>query len=183
MKREKLMKTSISTPKPQLWPTIEHYRDLTNLGSLIASSPETFWCYIHLADMPLFEQSPDPRFCIACNAVLTRNREDLRASGNFRKPWWVPQNGKRKGKDSVRVEIQGPQKMLAQKRLTALSDKMDPTLNESKDKDPEKGIIHHHPLETLRKRPHLPIKRNKQLAFDGMAIKEAIRCENRASPN
>ena len=76
MKREKLMKTSISAPKPQSLLGIEHYRDLTNLGSLIASSPETFWCYIHLAEMPLFEQSPDPRYCKACNAVLNRDRED-----------------------------------------------------------------------------------------------------------
>jgi hypothetical protein len=149
MKREKLMKTSIWTPKPQSWSAIEHYRDLTNLGSLIASSPETFWCYIHLADMPLSEQSPDPRFCKACNAVLTREREDSRASGNFRKPWWVPQNSKRKGKDSVVVEIQGPQTMSARKGLISMSASVTPTLNEA--------------------------KRNKQLVFDGMGIKERVR--------
>ena len=145
MKREKLMKTSISAPKPQSLLGIEHYRDLTNLGSLIASSPETFWCYAHLADMPHSEQSPDPRFCIACNAVLTRDREDSRASGNFRKPWWVPQNGKRRGKDSVVVEIQEPQKMSAQKGLIPVSASITLTLDEA--------------------------KRNKQLVFDGMGIK------------
>ena len=149
MKREKLMKTSISAPKPQSLLGIEHYRDLTNLGSLIASSPETFWCYIHLAEMPLFEQSPDPRYCKACNAVLNRDREDSRASGNFRKPWWVPQNGKRKGKDSVVVEIQGPQKLSAQKGLIPVSASITLTLDEA--------------------------KRNKQLVFDGMGIKEAVR--------
>jgi hypothetical protein len=149
MKRKKLMKTSISALKPQSWPVIEHYRDLTNLGSLIASSPETFWCYIHLADMPHSEQSPDPRFCIACNAVLTRDREDLRASGNFRRPWWVPQNGKRKGKDSGMVEIQGPQKMSAQKGPISMSASITLTLDEA--------------------------RRNKQLVFDGMGIKEAVR--------
>ena len=53
MKRDKPMKTLISAPKTQSLPAIEHYRDLTNLDSLIASSPETFWCYIHLAEMPL----------------------------------------------------------------------------------------------------------------------------------
>ena len=148
MKREKLMKTSISAPKPQSLLGIEHYRDLTNLGSLIASSPETFWCYIHLAEMPLFEQSPDPRYCKACNAVLNRDREDSRASGNFKRPWWVPQNGKRKGKDSVVVEIQGPQKMSAQKGPISMSASITLTLDEA--------------------------KRNKQLVFDGMGIKEAV---------
>jgi len=117
MKRDKFAKTSTSPPKPPSMPVIKHYRDLTNLGSLIASSPETFWCYTHLADLPLSEQSPDPRYCKACNAVLTRDREDSRASGNFRRPWWVPQNGKRKGKDSVVVEIQGPQAVSRQKGL------------------------------------------------------------------
>jgi len=172
MKREKLMKTSISAPKAQSWPAIEHYRDLTDLGSLIASKPETFWCYIHLANVPLSAQSPDPRYCRACNAVLTRDREDSRASGNFGRPWWVPQNGKRQGKDSVVVEIQGPQAMSAQKG--PISNNITPTLNESKDKDSENGVIPR-PRETLRKRNHLLIKRNKQLAFSGMEIKEAVK--------
>ena len=145
MKRKKLMKTSIAVPKPPSRPVIEHYRDLTDLGSLIASSPETFWCYAHLADMPLSEQSPDPPYCKACNAILSRDREDSRASGNFRKPWWVPQNGKRKGKDSGMVEIQGPQKMSAQKGLIPVSASITLTLDEA--------------------------KRNKQLVFDGMGIK------------
>jgi hypothetical protein len=148
MKRKKLMKTSIEAPKPPSRPVIEHYRDLTNLGSLIASSPETFWCYIHLADLPLSEQSLDPRYCKSCHAVLTRDREDSRASGNFRKPWWVPQNGKRRGKDSVVVEIQEPQKMSAQKGLIPVSASITLTMDEA--------------------------KRNKQLVFDGMGIKEAV---------
>ncbi|MGA7842960.1 MAG: hypothetical protein WCB17_00210 [Dehalococcoidales bacterium] len=175
MKREKLMKTSISAPKPQSLLGIEHYRDLTNLGSLIASSPETFWCYIHLAEMPLFEQSPDPRYCKACNAVLNRDREDSRASGNFRRPWWVPQNAKRKGKGSAVEEIQGPQEMSTQKGLLPISDNIAPTLDGSKDKVSENGIIHRRPRETLRRLHHLPIKRNKQLAFDGMGIKKAAK--------
>jgi len=148
MKRKKLMKTSIAVPKPPSRPVIEHYRDLTNLGSLIASSPETFWCYIHLADLPLSERSPNPRYCKACNAILSRDREDSRASGNFRKPWWVPQNGKRKGKNSVVVEIQGPQKMSAQKGPISMSASITLTLDEA--------------------------RRNKQLVFDGMGIKEAV---------
>jgi len=153
-------------------PTIEHYRDLTDLESLIASSPETFWCYTHLADLPLFEQSLDPRYCKACDAVLTRNREDSRVSGNFRKPWWVPQNGNRKGKDSAVVEIQAPETRSARKDLIPMSDSITP--DESKDNDSESGVIPY-PRETPRKRQHLPIKRNKQLAFDGMGIKEAVK--------
>ena len=175
MKREKVTKTSISAPKPQSCLVIEHYRDLTDVGSLITSRPETFWCYIHLAEMPLSEQSPDPRYCRACNAALTRDREDSRASGNFRKPWWVPQNGKRKGKDSVVAEIQGSQEMSARKGLFPISDKIAPTLDGSKDKDSENGIIHHRHRETPRRLHHLPIKRNKQLAFDGMGMKETVK--------
>jgi hypothetical protein len=157
MKRDKLAKTSTLPPKPQSLPEIEYYRDLTNLGSLIASRPETFWCYTHLAEMPLSERSMDPRYCKACNAVLTRDREDSRLSGNFRRPWWVPQNGKRKGKDSVVVEIQVPQAVSRQKGLIPISDNIIPILDESKNKDSENGIIHHRPRETLRKRNHLPI--------------------------
>jgi hypothetical protein len=143
------MKTSKSVPKPPPMPAIEHYRVLSNLDNLITSSPETFWCYAHLADLPLSEQSPDPRYCRACNAVLTRDREDSRASGNFRKPWWVPQNGKRSDIGSVVVEIQGPQKMSTQKGPIPMSASITLKSDEA--------------------------KRNKQLIFDGMGIKEAVR--------
>jgi hypothetical protein len=169
------MKTLKSALETSTMPAIEHYRLLSNLDHLIASSPETFWCYVHLADMPLSEQSLDPRYCKACNAALTRDREDSRASGNFRKPWWVPQNGKRKGKDSVVAEIQGSQEMSARKGLFPISDKIAPTLDGSKDKDSENGIIHHRHRETPRRLHHLPIKRNKQLAFDGMGMKETVK--------
>jgi len=169
------MKTLKSALETSTMPAIEHYRLLSNLDHLIASSPETFWCYVHLADMPLSEQSLDPRYCKACNAALTREREDSRASGNFRKPWWVPQNGKRKGKDSVVVEIQSSQTIFAQKGLLPISDNIAPTLDGSKDKDSENGIIHHRHRETPRRLHHLPIKRNKQLAFDGMGMKETVK--------
>jgi hypothetical protein len=157
------MKTRIlaSALKPQLLPAIEHYRDLTNQDNLIASRPETFWCYTHLADLPLSEQSPDPRYCNACNAVLTRDREDSRASGNFRRPWWVPQNDKRRGKDSVVVEIQRPQAMSRQKGLIPISASCASIPDKAKARDFEKEIIHHRPRETLRKRHQLPIKRVK----------------------
>ena len=169
------MKTLKSALETSTMPAIERYRLLSNLDHLIASSPETFWCYVHLADMPLSEQSLDPRYCKACNAALTRDREDSRASGNFRKPWWVPQNGKRKGKDSVVVKIQGSQTIFAQKGLLPISDNIAPTLDGSKDKDSENGIIHHRHRETPRRLHHLPIKRNKQLAFDGLGMKETVK--------
>ena len=169
------MKTLKSALETSTMPAIERYRLLSNLDHLIASSPETFWCYVHLADMPLSEQSLDPRYCKACNAALTRDREDSRASGNFRKPWWVPQNGKRKGKDSVVVKIQGSQTIFAQKGLLPISDNIAPTLDGSKDKDSENGIIHLRPRETPRRLHHLPIKRNKQLAFDGLGMKETVK--------
>jgi len=169
------MKTLKSALETSTMPAIERYRLLSNLDHLIASTPETFWCYVHLADMPLSEQSLDPRYCKACNAALTREREDSRASGNFRKPWWVPQNGKRKGKDSVVVEIQSSQTIFAQKGLLPISDNIAPTLDGSKDKDSENGIIHHRHRETPRRLHHLPIKRNKQLAFDGMGMKETVK--------
>jgi hypothetical protein len=96
------------------------------------------------------------------------------ASGNFRRLWWVPQNGQRKGKDSVVVEIQGPQAMPARKGLIPISASCASIPDKAKARDLENGIIHHSPRETLKKRHHLPIKRNKQLAFDGMGIKEAV---------
>jgi hypothetical protein len=168
------MKTLKSALETSTMPAIERYRLLSNLDHLIASTPETFWCYVHLADMPLSEQSLDPRYCKACNAALTRDREDSRASGNFRKPWWVPQNGKRKGKDSVVAEIRDRKRCPLGKacfRYRTIS----PTLDGSKDKDSENGIIHHRHRETTRRLHHLPIKRNKQLAFDGMGMKETVK--------
>ena len=61
----------------------------------------------------------------------------------------MPQNGKRKGKDSVVVEIQGPQKISVQKGLIPMSASITLTLDEA--------------------------KRNKQLAFDGLRTKEAAK--------
>jgi hypothetical protein len=175
MKREKLMKTSKPPPKPSLMPSIEHYRDLSNLGSLIASEPGMFWCYTHLADLPLSEQSPDPRYCKACNAVLTREREDLRGSGNRKKPWWVPQNGKRPGKDTVVVDNHVPQIMSTLKGANSALDEIDPTLAGTKVKHFKNGITHNQHINRVRKHHQLPVKRNKQLAFDGMGIKEAAK--------
>ena len=60
----------------------------------------------------------------------------------------MPQNGKRKGKNSVVVEIQGPQKMSAQKGLIPVSASITLKSDEA--------------------------NRNKQLVFDGMGIKEAV---------
>ena len=165
------MKTSKSVPKPPPMPAIEHYRVLSNLDNLIASRPETFWCYAHLADLPLSEQSPDPRYCRACNALLTREREDSRA---FRKLWWVPQNGRRKGKKIVTVEIHGPPiKPMINSPFSMLDD-INPTLPKPKGDNSKNRVGHNHPSDREDKHHQMPANRMHQLAFDGMGIKEAV---------
>ena len=174
MKRDKFIRIATSPSKPPPTPAIEHYRLLSNLDHLIVSRPETFWCYAHLADLPLSEQSPDPRYCRACNAVLTRERENSRASGNFRKPWWVPQNGKRKGKEIAVLEIHGPPiKSMINSPISMLDD-INPTLPKAKGDDSKSRDVHNHPSDREGKHHQMPVKMMKQLAFDGMGIKEAV---------
>ena len=174
MKRDKFIRASKSPPKPSPMPAIEHYCDLTDLDSLIASRPETFWCYTHLADLPLSERSVDPRYCKACNEALTRDREDSRASGNFRRPWWVPQNAKRKGKDSAVVEIHGPPiKSMINSPIPILGN-INPTLPKAKGDNSKNRDVHKHPSDREGKNHQMPAKRMQQLAFDGMGIKEAV---------
>jgi hypothetical protein len=51
----------------------------------IKSPMGKFWCHSHLADMPLSEQSADPRYCQRCFEIL---REE--AKNNKTGDWWVP---------------------------------------------------------------------------------------------
>ena len=81
----------------------------------------------------------------------------------------------KKGQRQCGGRNQGSQEMSARKGLFPISDKIAPTLDGSKDKDSENGIIHHRHRETTRRLHHLPIKRNKQLAFDGMGMKETVK--------
>jgi hypothetical protein len=73
-----------------LWvaPPIVHYRDLSDLDHLITSKAGYFWCYTHLANLPRKEQSPDPRYCRQCYAILQKEgKESKRSKNNI---WWWP---------------------------------------------------------------------------------------------
>ena len=50
----------------------------------IKSPSGMFWCYGHLADIPLSERSSDPRYCRRCFSVL---KEEAK---NNTTDWWVP---------------------------------------------------------------------------------------------
>ena len=69
---------------------VVHYRDLSDLEHLITSKAGYFWCYIHLADLLRKEQSPDPRYCRHCYAILQKEGKEIRRSKN--KIWWWPRN-------------------------------------------------------------------------------------------
>ena len=51
----------------------------------IKSPMGKFWCHSHLADMPLSEQSADPRYCRRCFGILSEE-----AKNNKTSDWWVP---------------------------------------------------------------------------------------------
>ena len=72
------------------------FQDLRDTDNLIKSKPGMFWCYTHLADLPLEMQSPDPRYCQECYELLLHEVDDMKSSGNHHKPWWIPKtaNGK-----------------------------------------------------------------------------------------
>jgi hypothetical protein len=149
------MTKSTSPPTPPTMPAIDYYRDLSSLDHLIESKPGMFWCYSHLADMPLTEQSPDQRYCNACNAVLTRERADLRGSGNRKKPWWAPQNVKEPGKRIVVADNRITQVMPVSEGQISAVDKTNQTLRHGKE----------------RKAHPPPVQLIKQLSFDGMKSK------------
>ena len=161
------MTKSTAPPTPSPMPAIEHYRDLSSLDHLIASKPGMFWCHSHLADMPLAEQSPDPRYCNACNAVLTRERADLRGSGNRKKPWWAPQNGKGQGKRIVAADNRVTQIMTPSKDQFSTLHNTNPTLSDVND----------------RKAHPRPVQLIEQLSFDGMKSKaKAAKLHIKATP-
>ena len=160
------MTKSTAPPTPSPMPAIEHYRDLSSLDHLIASKPGMFWCYSHLANMPLAEQSPDPRYCNACNAVLTRERADLRGSGNRKKPWWAPQNGKGQDKRIVAADNRVTQIRPVSEGFSA-SDKTNPILRHGKN----------------RKAHPKPVQLIKQLSFDSMrSTAKAAKLHVKATP-
>jgi hypothetical protein len=148
-------------------PAIEHYLDLSSLDHLIASKPGMFWCYSHLADMPLTEQSPDQRYCNECNAVLTRERADLRGSGNRKKPWWVPQNVKEPIKRIVVADNRTTQVRPVSEGQNSAVDKTNQTLRHGKE----------------RKARLQPVHLIRQLSFDGMRSRaKAAKLHIKATP-
>ena len=38
------------------------FQDLRDTGNIVKSKPGMYWCYTHLADLPLEKKSPDPRY-------------------------------------------------------------------------------------------------------------------------
>ena len=67
---------------------VVHYRDLADLDHLVESKSGTFWCYCHLAHLPLNEQSSDPRYCNVCYGILMAEYRDMVSVRGKRKPWW-----------------------------------------------------------------------------------------------
>jgi RNase P subunit RPR2 len=81
-------------------PPLVQYRDLSDLDHLISSKAGYFWCYTHLADLPLKEQSPDPRYCRQCYAILQKAGKEAKRSRN--KIWWWPKPINRVSRSAVR---------------------------------------------------------------------------------
>ena len=161
------MTKSTSPPTPSSLPAIEHYLDLSRLDHLIASKPGMFWCYSHLANMPLTEQSPDQRYCQRCNAVLTRERADLRGCGNRKKPWWAPQNVKGQGKRIVVEDNSITQ-------VSPVSESLIPAAGKTNQ------ILRH---GNGRKAHPPPVQLIKQLSFDNMrSTAKAAKLHVKATP-
>ena len=73
-------------------PIAGQYQDLSDTKKLILVKPGYFWCYTHLQDLPLEKQSIDKRYCQQCYEILVKEADDMKATGNRRKAWWVPCN-------------------------------------------------------------------------------------------
>jgi hypothetical protein len=65
-----------------------------------------FWCYTHMTDLPMKKQSIDKRYCQQCYENLVKEANDMKATGNHHKPWWVPCNHQPIGKRTVQVRGQ-----------------------------------------------------------------------------
>jgi len=69
--------------------SVGQFQDLRDTSNLIKSKPGMFWCYTHLADLPLEKQSPDPRYCQECFELFLHEVDDMKSSGNHHKSWWM----------------------------------------------------------------------------------------------
>jgi hypothetical protein len=70
--------------------TAGQFQDLRDTKHLITSKPGMFWCYTHLADLPLEKQAPDPRYCQECFEVLSQEAKDTGVRHSKKAPWWLP---------------------------------------------------------------------------------------------
>jgi hypothetical protein len=146
-------------PVPQPESIIKAYRDLTDLNQLMSSKPDHFWCCTHLADLPLGDQSPDPRYCKRCYTFLMAEYKN-------RNCWWVPVKGA-KNKTPPQVLAQGALIMSTSKCKNSTVDTINPTppANDVK-------ILNIDCSDGRGRKPQsLPIELIKQYSLDGMGSK------------
>jgi hypothetical protein len=132
------------------------FQELRDTANLIKSKPGMFWCYTHLQDLPLEKQSPDPRYCQDCYALLLHEVDDMKSSGNHHKPWWIPKTANEK---NVQAGEQLAHNMSTVNSQNITVDKLDPPI-------PVRPIVHPGPKSMA-----LPLDRIVKLAADGMGSK------------
>ena len=115
-----------------------------------------FWCYTHLADFSFKKQSPDPRYCQECYAVLLHEVDDMKSSGNHHKPWWIPKTSNEKNVQAVE-QLAPNMSTVNSQNITV--DILDPPM-------PVRPIVHPGPKSMA-----LPLDRIVKLAADGMGSK------------
>jgi hypothetical protein len=127
--------------------------------NFITSKPGMFWCYTHLADIPLSEQSADDRYCKKCYQVLAAEMADLRAIGDRHKHWWALQDKRHSNNGVVPVQGQPTHNLSTSNSKNITVDKLDPPV-------PVRPIVHPGP-----KNMALPLDRIAKLAAEGMGSK------------
>lgn len=63
--------------------------DVKRDNELIAAGTH-FWCEACIVARPLDDQSPDPRYCLACFSILTEEARMLKEAGTWKRPDWIP---------------------------------------------------------------------------------------------
>lgn len=141
-------------------PAAGSYGDLRDTNNLVRSKPGMFWCYCHLQDLPLTEQSADPRYCHQCLQVLQDEVKTLSSTHRKQQPWWLP-TAKTQHQTNPAVPLQGGGIMSTVKSENSTVDK-----------------IKVHPSfvykETRgRKQQQLPVEKISEMAAAGMGSKAA----------
>ena len=75
------------------------------MNTIINSLPGHFYCYTHLADLPLEKQSFDERYCWDCCNLLQADADELRSINRIRKQWWIPKKTPTKQSDCQKEAI------------------------------------------------------------------------------